>query len=200
MFNQKGVLYIIDFENASPFRGSAQHDGLIQLLSFDWTPPELEISPLGRRMGPTGDLFALGSNIIRGFALRDSITDKTVRDMLMGDGLGIFISFRNTLLTSSASMPDAPPVHYNVNLVPLLLAADTETTPVYLNPARVLRMFACRAPKLLQYVLAHCVAPSPYERNERFGVELAHELLHDPANAGIWETVKKALDLSLIHI
>ena len=197
MFNQKGVLYIIDFENASPFRGSAQHDGLIQLLSFDWTPPELEISPLGRRMGPTGDLFALGSNIIRGFALRDGITDKTVRDMLMGDGLGIFISFRNTLLTSSASMPDAPPVHYNVNIVPLLLAADTETTPVYLNPARVLRMFACRAPKLLQYVLAHCVAPSPYERNERFGVELAHELLHDPANAGMWETVKKALDTSI---
>lgn len=197
MFNEKGVLRIIDFENASPFRGSPHHDGKIQLLSFDWTPPELEVSFLGRRMGPTGDLYALGCNVIRGFALRDGITDNTVRQMLMGEGLAHFVSFRERLLTSTASKPDAPPVQYGINLVPLLEEADFDAVPVYNNPARILRMFALRAPKLLQYILAHCVAPSPDDRNERLGVALAEEMLNDPANADMWETVEKTVAHSI---
>lgn len=197
MFSEKGMLRIIDFENASPFRGSPHHDGKIQLLSFDWTPPELEVSSLGRRMGPTGDLYALGCNIIRGFALRDGITDSTVRQMLMGEGLAHFVSFRQRLQTSAASKPDAPPTHYGIDLVPLLEQADNDVVPMYMNPARILRMFALRAPKLLQYVLAHCVAPSPDDRDERLGVALAEEMLNDPANAGMWETVEKTVAHSI---
>lgn len=197
MFNEKGVLRIIDFENASPFRGSPHHDGKIQLLSFDWTPPELEVSFLGRRMGPTGDLYALGCNIIRGFALRDGVSDSTVRQMLMGEGLAHFVSFRQSLQTSTAPKPDAPPTHYGINLVPLLEQAYDDKMPMYTNPARILRMFALRAPKLLQYVLAHCVAPSPDERDERLGVALADEMLNDPANADMWETVEKTVTQSI---
>ena len=58
-------------------------------------------------------------------------------------------------------------------------------------------MFALRAPKLLQYILAHCVAPSPDDRNERLGVALAEEMLNDPANADMWETVEKTVAHSI---
>lgn len=197
MFNEQSKLYLIDFENASPFRGSPEHDGKIQLLSFDWTPPELEVSHLGRRMNPTGDLYALGCNIVRGFALRDGITDKAVREMFMGNGLPAFVSFRESLLNSTAKTPTMPPIHYGINLVPLLENADKDVSPVYMNPARVLRLFAKRAPKLLQYVLAHCVAPSVYDRNERLGVALAEEMANDPANAELWAIVDKALATSI---
>lgn len=197
MFNQDAKLYIIDFENASPFRGTRQHDGMIQLLSYDWTPPELEVSRLGRRMGPSGDLWALGANLIRAFALRDNVTDNAVREMLMGKGMDIFFAFRRQLLQTSEVEPDAPPVAYGVNLGPLLRAADKEQGPMHLNPARVLRLFAQKGPLLLQYVLAHSVTPSPAERIEQLGVELAEQLLQAPENEALWQTVAKALGTSI---
>ena len=75
MFNEKGVLRIIDFENASPFRGSPHHDGKIQLLSFDWTPPELEVSFLGRRMGPICMLW----DVMLSGALRYVMASRIIR-------------------------------------------------------------------------------------------------------------------------
>ncbi|WFD24011.1 hypothetical protein MEQU1_002708 [Malassezia equina] len=197
MFNGNAELYIIDFENASPFRGSRQHDGMIQLLSYDWTPPELEVSRLGRRMGPSGDLWALGANLIRAFALRDGVTDGAVREMLMGEGMDAFFAFRRTLLQTTETEPDDPPVAYGVNLGPLLRAANVEEKSIHANPARVLRLFAQRGPRLLQYILAHSVTPSPTERDEQRGVELADELLHDPENESLWQTVSKALATSI---
>ncbi|WFD27895.1 hypothetical protein MNAN1_002903 [Malassezia nana] len=197
MFSRNAELYIIDFENASPFRGSRQHDGMIQLLSYDWTPPELEVSHLGRRMGPTGDLWALGANLIRAFALRDGVTDGAVREMLMGEGKDTFFAFRRELLQTSEVVPDAPPVAYGVNLGPLLRDANVEYLPVHLNPARVLRLFAQKGPLLLQYVLAHSVTPTPSERDERQGVELAEQLLKAPENEALWRIVSKALATSI---
>lgn len=181
MFDSELQLQIIDFENASTFRGTPQHDGKIQLLSFDWTPPELEISPMGRRMGPSGDLWALGCNMIRAFALRDGITDRDVRNMLLGDGLPSFFAFRRSLFNYTDIAPNAPPVEYGINLTPLLDAANIDTTPPYANPARLLRLFATLGPKLLQYFLRYCVAPTPEERDEKIGMQLADEMLHDPA-------------------
>lgn len=190
MFDSSAKLVLIDFENASPFRGSRQHDGKIQLLSFDWTPPELEVSHLGRRMGPSGDLWALGCNLIRAFALRDGVEDTTVREMLLGPGLPSFFAFRKTLL-------DGPERDFGVDLGPLLEAADTEQPAPLIHPARLLRRFAHTAPRLLQYVLAHAVTPTPAERNERRGVELAQEMLHDPLNVPLWQSVKTALATSI---
>ncbi|WFD02209.1 hypothetical protein MOBT1_000890 [Malassezia obtusa] len=190
MFDQTGKLVLIDFENASPFRGSHQHDGKIQLLSFDWTPPELEVSHLGRRMGPSGDLWALGCNLIRAFALRDGVEDPIVREMLLGSGLPLFFSFRTMLLRG-------PPEDFGVDLEPLLALADTEQPGPLPHPARLLRRFAHEAPRLLQYLLRYAVAPTPAERNERKGLELAEEMLTDPRNAPLWEKVKTALDASI---
>ena len=197
MFNEDAQLYMIDFENASPFRGTRQHDGMIQLLSYDWTPPELEVSPLGRRMGPSGDLWALGANLIRAFALRDGVTDNAVREMLMGEGMDTFFAFRRRLLQTSELEPGAPPVAYGVNLGPLLRVADEEQGPLHLKPARVLRLFAQKGPLLLQYVLAHSIAPTPAERNEKLGMLLAEQLLQAPENEALWQTVSKALDTSI---
>ncbi|KOS13574.1 protein kinase [Malassezia pachydermatis] len=197
MFDKDKKLTIIDYENASPFRGSPYHDGKIQLLSFDWIPPELEVSVNGRRMGPSGDLWALGCNLIRAFALRDGISDIDIRRMLMGDGRDTFFQFRRSLMDLSDVMPCAPPIHYGINLTPLLHAADMEVDPPYMNPARLLRLFARRGPKLLQYVLAHSVTPSPKERNEKLGVQLAEEMLHDHDYARTWDIVDNALQQSL---
>lgn len=68
---------------------------------------------------------------------------------------------------------------------------------MHLNPARVLRLFAQKGPLLLQYVLAHSVTPSPAERNEQLGVELAEQLLQAPENEALWQTVAKALGTSI---
>lgn len=190
MFDETGKLVLIDFENASPFRGSRQHDGKIQLLSFDWTPPEMEVSHLGRRIGPSGDLWALGCNLIRAFALRDGVEDSTVREMLLGDGLPTFFAFRETLL-------HGPEHDFGVDLAPLLALADTEKHTPHIHPARMLRRFAYEAPRLLQYVLHYSVAPTPTERNELKGVRLAQEMLDDPRNRPLWDEVKHALDKSI---
>lgn len=190
MFDETGKLVLIDFENASPFRGSRQHDGKIQLLSFDWTPPEMEVSHLGRRIGPSGDLWALGCNLIRAFALRDGVEDSTVREMLLGDGLPTFFAFRETLL-------HGPEHDFGVDLAPLLALADTEKHTPHIHPARMLRCFAYEAPRLLQYVLHYSVAPTPTERNELKGVRLAQEMLDDPRNRPLWDEVKHALDKSI---
>ncbi|WFC99869.1 hypothetical protein MYAM1_002615 [Malassezia yamatoensis] len=190
MFTQSGKLIMIDFENASPFRGTRQHDGKIQLLSFDWTPPELEVSYLGRRMGPSGDLWALGCNLIRAFALRDGIEDETVREMLLGGGTQAFFKFRQSLLTGPAS-------DFGIDLELLYACADQEQPAPLVYPARMLRRFAKEAPRLLQYILRYSVAPTPAERNERIGVQLAQEMLHDPQNTSLWTQVKVALDHSI---
>lgn len=204
MFDEKGTLVMIDFENASPFRGSEQHDGQIQLLSFDWTPPELEYSHLGRRMGPTGDLWALGCNLIRAFALRDGVEDSMVREMLLGEGLSSFFAFRRALLTApvyAESVPTAapppPPPAFGVHLGLVLAHADSEHSGSLLHPARLLRRFAHEAPRLLQYVLAHSVTPSPAERDEAKGLALAREMVSDPANAELWRCVEQALKTSI---
>lgn len=78
MFDQFGELVVIDYENANPFCNPNNHrngaagsnnyqdsqtlsepnqdpDGYVQLVSYDWTPPEAAIGPFGRRMGPSGE-------------------------------------------------------------------------------------------------------------------------------------------------
>lgn len=190
MFDDTGKLVLIDFENASPFRGSRQHDGKVQLLSFDWTPPELEVSHLGRRMGPSGDLWALGCNLIRAFALRDGVEDSTVREMLLDGGRRSFFAFRQKLLNGPAS-------DFGVNLTPLLAEADSAKPPPMIHPARLLRRFARTAPRLLQYLLAYSVTPTATERDERKGVALAHEMLNDPQNSSLWASVRDALATSI---
>ena len=66
-----------------------------------------------------------------------------------------------------------------------------------LHPARLLRRFAHEAPRLLQYVLAHSVTPSPAERDEAKGLALAREMVSDPANAELWRCVEQALKTSI---
>ncbi|WFD31193.1 hypothetical protein MSPP1_002227 [Malassezia sp. CBS 17886] len=189
MFNPGGKLMLIDFENASPFRGSPQHDGKIQLLSYDWTPPELEVSAMGRRMGPSGDLWALGCNMIRAFALRDGVEDPAVRKLLMGDRLGRFMEFRTQLHN--------PACEYEIDLALILAHARADECARFLHPARLLRRFAREAPRLLQYVLRYSVTPTPSERNEEKGLELALHMAQDPANQATWARAKKALDTSI---
>ncbi|WFD36940.1 hypothetical protein MCUN1_003832 [Malassezia cuniculi] len=185
MIRSNGRIVLIDFENAAPFRGSATHDGQIQLLSFDWTPPELEHSHLGRRMGPSGDLWALGCNLIRAFALRDGVEDQVVRETLLGNGRGDFFTFRDSLKCSSEE--------YGISLERIHSSITTCAI------ARMLRRFANEAPRLLQYILAHSTTPTPAERNEEAGVDLARALVADPANAQMWQTVRGALDSSIEH-
>lgn len=183
MIRSNGRIVLIDFENAAPFRGSHTHDGHIQLLSFDWTPPELEHSHLGRRMGPTGDLWALGCNLVRAFALRDGVEDGIVRHMLLEDGLHEFFQFRTSLRSASAA--------YGIDLHHV----HTSTC----MSARLLRRFARDAPRLCQYIIAHALAPSPSERDEAAGVALARALYADPANAALWDTVRGAIESSIEH-
>ncbi|PKI82487.1 hypothetical protein MVES_003664 [Malassezia vespertilionis] len=197
MFTRDKDLVLIDFENASPFRGSRSHDGKIQLLSFDWTPPELEVSLLGRRMGPSGDLWALGCNLIRAFALRDGVEDSIVRESLLGAGRAAFFAFRKSLLPPSG--PNDEP-GYGVDLLPIVDApeAKLDTVPRYqVHPARLLRRFARTAPCLLQYLLAYSVAPTPAERCEYKGMQLAKSMRDDSANADLWRLAKRALSVSI---
>ena len=183
MIRSNGRIVLIDFENAAPFRGSAAHDGHIQLLSFDWTPPELEESPRGRRIGPTGDLWALGCNLIRAFALRDGVDDCTIREMLLGSGRGEFFAFRASLKNPSAA--------YGISLERI------HATPCM--SARLLCRFAADAPRLLQYLLAHAVTQTPAERDESAGLALARALRFDPAHAAMWATVSAAIESSIEH-
>lgn len=112
MFDQSGDLVVIDYENANPYRSQDQPhrhhqqtnggdpnqdpDGYVQLVSYDWASPEAQVGPFGRRMGPSGDLWALGCNLIRAFALRDGVEDNLIRESLLGTGQEAFLKFRDS--------------------------------------------------------------------------------------------------------
>ncbi|PWN32608.1 uncharacterized protein FA14DRAFT_181291 [Meira miltonrushii] len=98
MFDESGKLVVIDYENANPFRGIPGGDGKVTLASYDWIPPEAFLGPQGRRAGPSADLWALGCNIVRAFALRDNVEDVDIREVLLGKGQEAFLSFRRTYL------------------------------------------------------------------------------------------------------
>lgn len=98
MFDGSGKLVVIDYENANPFRGIPGGDGKVTLASYDWIPPEAFLGPQGRRAGPSADLWALGCNIVRAFALRDNVEDVDIREALLGKGQETFLAFRRTYL------------------------------------------------------------------------------------------------------
>ncbi|SPO22461.1 uncharacterized protein UTRI_01139 [Ustilago trichophora] len=111
MFDENGSLVVIDYENANPYRGIPGGDGQVQLVSYDWIPPEACPGPMGRRMGPSGDLWALGCNLIRAFALRDGVEDAAIRETLLGKGQKAFLDKMSRLIShkervsSAASIP-----------------------------------------------------------------------------------------------
>jgi hypothetical protein len=98
MFDERGNMVVIDYENANPFRGVRGGDGRVTLVSYDWIPPEAFPGPHGRRTGPSADLWALGCNMVRAFALRDQIEDHEIRETLLGRGQLAFLAFRKTNL------------------------------------------------------------------------------------------------------
>lgn len=99
MFDENGELVVIDYENANPYRGIPGGDGQVQLVSYDWIPPEACPGPMGRRMGPSGDLWALGCNLIRAFALRDGVEDAAIRETLLGKGQKAFLDKMKKLIS-----------------------------------------------------------------------------------------------------
>lgn len=99
MFDERGALVVIDYENANPYRGIPGGDGQVQLVSYDWVPPEACPGPMGRRMGPSGDLWALGCNLIRAYALRDGVEDVLIRASLLGKGQRSFLDKMARLVT-----------------------------------------------------------------------------------------------------
>ena len=99
MFDENGELVVIDYENANPYRGIPGGDGQVQLVSYDWIPPEACPGPMGRRMDPSGDLWALGCNLIRAFALRDGVEDGAIRETLLGKGQRAFLDKMGKLVT-----------------------------------------------------------------------------------------------------
>lgn len=103
MFDESGKLVVIDYENANPFRGIPGGDGKVTLASYDWIPPEAFLGPQGRRAGPSADLWALGCNIVRAFALRDNVEDVDIREALLGKGQEAFLGFRRTYLLRRSS-------------------------------------------------------------------------------------------------
>ena len=114
MFDENGALVVIDYENANPYRGIPGGDGQVQLVSYDWIPPEACPGPMGRRMGPSGDLWALGCNLIRAFALRDGVEDAAIRETLLGKGQKAFLDKMSKLITrkSRASAGNVPADDY----------------------------------------------------------------------------------------
>lgn len=98
MFDEGGKLVVIDYENANPFRGIPGGDGRVTLASYDWIPPEAFLGPQGRRAGPSADLWALGCNIVRAFALRDNVEDADIREALLGKEQEAFLAFRRANL------------------------------------------------------------------------------------------------------
>lgn len=94
MFDERGNMVVIDYENANPFRRVRGGDGRVTLVSYDWIPPEAFPGPHGRRAGPSADLWALGCNMVRAFALRDHVEDVDIRETLLGKGQSAFLAFR----------------------------------------------------------------------------------------------------------
>lgn len=137
MFDASGRLVVIDYENANPYRGIGS-DGRVTLASYDWIPPEAFPGPHGRRAGPAADLWALGCNVIRAFALRDNVEDVEIREALLGKGQERFLTYRrNVLLQRGLPVGDGvssrrgsdvgiPGSHTR----PLPTAADVDLTPL----------------------------------------------------------------------
>ncbi|PWN29031.1 hypothetical protein BDZ90DRAFT_137499 [Jaminaea rosea] len=106
MFDSQGSLVVIDYENANPFRIPGG-DGCVSLMSFDWVPPEAKPGPNGRRAGPSADLWALGANLVRAFALRDGVEDGAIREMLLEGGQEEFLRYRDGLVTKGVAAKKA---------------------------------------------------------------------------------------------
>lgn len=192
MFDSSGSLVVIDYENANPYRVPGG-DGCVSLMSFDWVPPEAAAGPGGRRAGPGADLWALGANLVRAFALRDGIDDGDVREMLLESGQTAFLQFRDSLILPTAQ--DSRPKAEDVDLSSILSyndAADSGAAGQAVasagvakgyarrpSPQRVLFCFAQSAPSLLRYVLASCLTLDPANRSieaEYEGLRLAAEI------------------------
>lgn len=192
MFDSRGELVVIDYENANPYRVPGG-DGCVSLMSFDWVPPEAAASPDGRRAGPSADLWALGANLVRAFALRDGIEDSHIRSILLEGEQQQFLRFRDSLITVDEKQRRA--TASDVNLDPILDAGAAPNPGSYgnhqdrangnghasshapkPNPPQLLYYFARAAPHLLRYVLASCLTMSPSARNleaELEGLRLA---------------------------
>jgi hypothetical protein len=110
MFDGQGRLVVIDYENANPFRGIRGGDGRVTLVSYDWIPPEAFPGPHGRRAGPSADLWALGCNVVRAFALRDDVEDGEIREALLGRGQQTFLQYRRTKLISQRKDSSGNPI------------------------------------------------------------------------------------------
>ncbi|KAE8194806.1 hypothetical protein CF336_g3370 [Tilletia laevis] len=210
------VLYADDEAEASDEDEDDEH--LVRLISYDWTPPEANLSPWtssyqstgsgnvgghgtglgaggdgggGRMMGPSGDLWALGCNLIRAFALRDGMPDVEVREILLGTGQRAFFKHRASVLASLQKAKDGSGggddgVKAAEHAGTPVATADavpqdesTEAEPPSTPASRVLYRFSQEAPKLMHFVLARCVTPFPSERGweaELEGLALAEEL------------------------
>lgn len=127
MFDRNGELVVIDYENANPYRVPGG-DGCVTLMSFDWIPPEATAGPDGRRAGPSADLWALGANLVRAFALRDGIEDTHIRQMLLEEDQNEFLRFRDSLITMDKMKMRA--VAEDVNLDPILDGAFDDSEEV----------------------------------------------------------------------
>lgn len=196
MFDSSGSLVVIDYENANPYRVPGG-DGCVSLMSFDWVPPEAAAGPGGRRAGPGADLWALGANLVRAFALRDGIDDGDVREMLLESGQSAFLRFRDSLILPSAH--DSRPKAEDIDLSSILSYKDVSGGGAGMkdfgqalsssgvakgyaaqpSPQRVLFSFAQSAPSLLRYVLASCLTLDPANRSieaEYEGLRLAAEI------------------------
>jgi hypothetical protein len=184
MFDSRGELVVIDYENANPFR-TPGGDETVQLMSFDWVPPEASGNDHdgGRRVGPSADLWALGANLVRAFALRNGIDDGIVRQLILEEqGQKKFLAFRDGLVKVDEDNKRA--TAESVDLGPILEAQKEAETEVeggraLMTPARLLLPFALSAPRLLKYVLASCLVLSPSARGveaELEGLRLAADL------------------------
>jgi len=228
MFDSGGDLVIIDYENSNPYvtstdqkRGGTEGDGQVQLMSFDWIPPEAAPGPDGRRAGPGADLWALGANLVRAFALRDGIEDGCVRELLLEGGQTRFLQYRDRLITCDEKKQRA--TAFDVDLKPILEGEDEEqqykqhksrassfssmtSSAAALNglptPRALLLPFAERAPRLLRYVLASCLVLSPSARSieaEVEGLKLARELEQEKGGETMQiaqRAVRQAIELS----
>lgn len=208
MFDARGNLVVIDYENANPFRIPGG-DGQVALMSFDWVPPEAQAGPDGRRAGPSADLWALGANLVRAFALRDGIDDAYVREMLLESGQSRFLGYRDSLVRPKSNVPASRTTPQHIDLSPILGDADDlspekqcddpsdpNTLP---TPQRILLPFAKQAPHLLEYVLASCLTLRVSERGpdaELDGLELATKIENEQGGETI-RVAKKAVETAI---